>query len=238
MKLDILAVAIHPDDIELGCGGTIAKHTALGYKVGILDLSSGELGTRGTPEIRLMEATAAAKILGVAVREQLQFADCFFENNKAHQLEIIKIIRKYKPTMVLANAISDRHPDHGRAAKLTADACFYAGLQMIETQLDGVVQEAWRPKDVYHYIQSCNAKPDFVMDVTGYDKIKMEAIHAYKSQFYDPTSNEPATFISTPEFLDMVRARMIDLGQQIGKTHAEGFTTSRHVAVAEFNHLL
>lgn len=238
MKLDILAIAIHPDDIELGCGGTIAKHTALGYKVGILDLSSGELGTRGTPEIRLLEAKTAAEILGVAVREQLQFEDCFFENNKAHQLEIIKIIRKYKPSIVLANAVTDRHPDHGRAAKLTADACFYSGLQMIETKVDGVVQEAWRPKNVFHYIQSYNTKPDFVVDVTGFDKIKMEAIQAYKSQFYDPASEAPATFISTPEFLDMVRARMIDFGQHIGKTHAEGFTTSKYLAVAELNHLV
>ena len=238
MKLDILAIAIHPDDIELGCGATIAKHTSLGYQVGILDLSSGELGTRGTPEIRLAEAKAAAKILGVAIREQLQFADCFFENNKAHQLEIIKILRKYKPDLVLANATVDRHPDHGRAAKLTADACFYSGLQMIETQVDGVVQEAWRPKNVFHYIQSYNTKPDFVVDVTGFDTIKMEAIQAYKSQFYDPTSDAPATFISTPEFLEMVKSRMIDFGQQIGKTHAEGFTSSRHIAVFEFKDLI
>ncbi len=237
MKLDILAIGIHPDDIELGCGGTIAKHCALGYKVGILDLSHGELGTRGTPQTRLKEAADAGKILGVEFREHLNFADGFFTNDKAHQLEIIKIIRKYRPDIVLANAEKDRHPDHCRAAQLIADACFYSGLRMIETTLDDVSQEAWRPKNLYHYIQAYNTTPAFVVDVTGYDGIKMEAILAYKSQFYNPNSEEPDTYISSPEFLEAIKARMLDFGTIIGTSYAEGFTVQRHIAIKEFKDL-
>ena len=238
MKLDILAIGIHPDDVELGCGGTIAKHTALGYKVGVLDLSHGELGTRGTPQTRLKEAADAGKILGIECREHLNFADGFFTNDKAHQLEIIKIIRKYKPDIVLANAEKDRHPDHGRAAQLIADACFYAGLRMIETSLDDIPQEAWRPKNVYHYIQAYHAIPSFVVDVTGYEGAKMDAVLAYKSQFYNPDSEEPDTFISSPEFLGSIKARMLDFGTIIGTTYAEGFTAPRHVAVKELKDLI
>src|ERR1035437_9510045 len=186
MKLDIFAIGAHPDDVELSCAGTILKHIALGKKCGILDLTAGELGTRGSAELRLTEATNAAKILGVSVRDNLKIADGFFKNDKEHQLEIIKKIREYQPEIVLCNAVSDRHPDHGRSAALVSEACYYSGLIRIETKLNGVNQQAWRPKAVYHYIQDRQLKPDFVVDVTSFFEKKMEAIQAFKSQFYNP----------------------------------------------------
>ncbi|NCP45050.1 MAG: bacillithiol biosynthesis deacetylase BshB1, partial [Flavobacteriales bacterium] len=188
MKLDILAIGIHPDDVELSCSGTLLKHIALGKKVGILDLTHGELGSRGSAEIRLQEAKNAALIMGVHTREILNFSDGFFENNKEHQLAIIKMLRLYQPEIVLANATSDRHPDHGRASKLISDACFYGGLRKIETEFEGQIQQHWRPKAVYHYIQDRYLKPDFVVDVTDFVDKKMEAINAYSSQFYNPES--------------------------------------------------
>ena len=186
MKLDILAIGAHPDDVELSCAGTLAKEISLGKKVGILDLTRGELGTRGSAEIRDREAADAAKIMGVSVRENLGFADAFFQNDKAHQLEIIKIIRKYQPKIVLCNAIDDRHIDHPKGSKLASDACFLSGLRKIETELDGKAQSAWRPKNVYHYIQWKNLEPDFVVDITGFMDVKIAAVKAYASQFYDP----------------------------------------------------
>ncbi|WP_109438281.1 MULTISPECIES: bacillithiol biosynthesis deacetylase BshB1 [Aquimarina] len=231
MKLDILAIGAHPDDIELSCSGTIAKEVALGKKVGILDLTRGELGTRGTPEIRDQEAKNAAKVLGVSVRENLNFRDGFFTNDEEHQLAIIQKIRKYKPEIVLCNAITDRHIDHGKGSKLTSDACFLSGLRRIETFDDKEVQEAWRPKHVFHYIQWKNIEPDFVVDISDYIDVKMDSVIAYESQFYDPNSNEPSTPISSKNFMDSIRYRANDLGRIIGVEYAEGYTVERYVAV-------
>lgn len=232
MKLDILAIAAHPDDVELSCGATIAKEVANGKKVGILDLTRGELGTRGTAETRAFEAKEAARILGVAVRENLAFADGFFSNDKSHQLEVIKMIRKYKPEIVICNAVEDRHIDHGKGSKLASDACFLSGLVKIETNLsDGVLQKPWRPKHVYHYIQWKNLEPDMVVDVSGYIDVKMESVLAYKTQFYDVRSKEPETPISSKNFTDSVIYRARDLGRLIGVEYAEGFTVERYPAV-------
>lgn len=231
MKLDILAIGAHPDDVELGAGATIAKEIAHGKKVGILDLTRGELGTRGTADIRDKEAEAAAKILGVAVRENLALADGFFVNDKASQLEVIKMIRKYQPEMVLCNAVDDRHIDHGKGSKLVSDACFLSGLRKIETHLAGQLQEAWRPKHVYHYIQWKNLTPDVVVDVTGFIDKKVDAIRAYASQFYDANSKEPETPISSKNFIDSVMYRAQDLGRLIGREYGEGFTVERYPAV-------
>ena len=238
MKLDILAIGAHPDDVELGAGATIAKEIASGKKVGILDLTRGELGTRGSAEIRDKEASAAAKILGVVERENLAFADGFFINDKAHQLEVIKIIRKYKPEIVLCNAIDDRHIDHPKGSKLVSDACFLSGLRKIETNLDGESQEAWRPKFVYHYIQWKNIEPDFVVDVEGFMQKKIDAVKAYGSQFYNPNSKEPTSPIASKNFLDSITYRAQDLGRLIGCEYAEGFTTERYVAVKSFSDLI
>lgn len=231
MKLDILAVGSHPDDVELSCAGTIAKEVDRGKKVGILDLTRGELGTRGTAETRYEEATEAAKILGVKMRHNLEFSDGFFQNNTAHQLEIIKVLRKYRPEIVLCNAVEDRHIDHAKGAKLVSDACFLSGLRKIETILDQKKQQAWRPKQVLHYIQWKNLEPDVVVDISGYIDKKVEAVMAYKTQFYDQNSKEPETPISSSNFLDSITYRARDLGRLINKDHAEGFTVDRYVAV-------
>lgn len=231
MKLDILAIAAHPDDVELACGGTLFKHAQQGLKTGIVDLTIGQLGTRGSAEIRLQESYNAAKILKVAVRENLEMEDGFFVNDLEHQLKIISVIRKYKPEILLINAPDDRHPDHSKAAKLSSDAAFMAGLQKIETQFQGEIQEAWRPKQVYHYIQSKYLNPDFVVDISDCFEKKMQAILAYKSQFFNPDSNEEDTFISSPEFLDFVKARAQELGQICQVKYAEGFIAQRHVGV-------
>ncbi|MFH6603711.1 bacillithiol biosynthesis deacetylase BshB1 [Maribacter algicola] len=240
MKLDILVFGSHPDDAELGAGATIAKEVAAGKKVGIIDLTRGELGTRGTAEIRDAEATEAAKILGVSLRENLEFADGFFVNDRDHQLAIIRILRKYRPEIVLCNAVEDRHIDHAKGSKLVSDACFLSGLVKIDTKFEGDDnwQDPWRPKQVYHYIQWKNLKPDFVVDVSGYIEKKIEAIHAYSSQFYDPASKEPQTPISSKNFTDSVEYRARDLGRLIGTDHAEGFTVERPVAVASLYHLI
>ncbi|SHH68249.1 bacillithiol biosynthesis deacetylase BshB1 [Winogradskyella jejuensis] len=231
MKLDILAFGAHPDDVELGCGAVLAKEVENGKSVGIIDLTRGELGTRGTEQTRDEEATNAAKILGIAVRENLGFADGFFVNDKKHQIEIIKMIRKYRPEIVLCNAIEDRHIDHGKGSKLVSDACFLSGLVKIETELDGVIQDNWRPKVVYHYIQWKDIKPDFVVDVSGFMDKKMEAVLAYKTQFYNPKSSEPETPISSKNFTDSIAYRARNLGRLIGVEYAEGFTTERYAAV-------
>lgn len=231
MKLDILAVGAHPDDVELSCSGTIAKEVDRGKKVGVLDLTRGEMGTRGTAETRKQEAAAASEILGLSMRHNLGFKDAFFINDEQHQLEIIKIIRKYRPEVVLCNAVEDRHIDHGRGAKLVSDACFLSGLRRIETTLDGEAQEAWRPKNVYHYIQWKNIEPDIVIDISGYIDKKLAAVKAYKTQFFDKDSKEPQTPISSDNFLDSITYRARDLGRLVGTDHAEGFTVERYAAV-------
>ena len=231
MKLDILAFGAHPDDVELGCGATIAKEVANGKKVGIVDITRGELGTRGTAETRAQEASDAADILGVTVRENLGFADGFFLNDKSHQMAIIKMIRKYQPEIVLCNAIDDRHIDHGKGSNLVSDACFLSGLIKIETDLEGKSQMQWRPKQVYHYIQWKNLEPDVLVDVSEYMTTKMAAVLAYKTQFYDPKSQEPQTPISSKNFTDSINYRAKDLGRIIGVDYAEGFTVERYLAV-------
>lgn len=231
MKLDILAIGAHPDDVELGCAATLAKEIHHGKKVGILDLTRGELGTRGSAEIRDREAAEAAKVLGVAFRLNLELADGFFVNDTNSQLEIIKILRKYKPDLVLCNALEDRHIDHGKGGRLASDACFLSGLRKIETHMLGVAQEAWRPKNVYHYIQWKNLEPDVVVDVSGYLDKKLEAVFTYESQFHKKDINEPETPISSTNFRDSITYRAQDMGRLIGVEHGEGFTAERYVAV-------
>jgi N-acetylglucosamine malate deacetylase 1 len=238
MKLHILAFGAHPDDVEIGAAGTIAKEVALGKKVGIIDLTEGELGTRGSVEIRYQEAAAAAKILGVSVRENLQLRDGFFVNDEKHQLEVIKMIRKYKPEIVLCNAVTDRHIDHGKGSQLVSDACFLSGLKMIETSIDGKKQECWRPKLVYHYLQWMDAKPDFVVDISEFIDQRMAAIKAYGTQFYNPKSNEPGTLIATKNFMESLSYRCQDFGRIIGVDYAEGFTVERYVAVNNLSDLI
>ena len=238
MKLDILAFGAHPDDVELGCGATIAKEISLGKKVGIVDLTRGELGTRGSADLRDKEAAKAADILGASVRENLGFSDGFFINDKEHQLAIIKMIRKYKPEVVLCNAIDDRHIDHPKGSKVVSDACFLSGLLKIETMLGNEQQEKWRPKQVYHYIQWKNIEPDFVINVTGFMDKKEAAVLAYASQFFDPKSNAPETPITSKNFTDSIRYRAKDLGRLIGVDYAEGFTSERYVAVENLSKLI
>ncbi len=237
-KLDILAFGAHPDDVELGCGGTIAKEIALGKKVGIIDLTRGELGTRGSAEIRDQEAMAAANILGVTIRENLNMRDGFFVNDEEHQLAIIRMIRKYQPEIVLCNALEDRHIDHAKGSKLVSDACFLSGLMKIETKYDGIIQKAWRPKAVYHYMQWKNLTPDFVVDISKFNKKRVEAIMAYGSQFYDPNSKEPETPIATKNFLESLNYRAQDLGRIIGVDYAEGFNVERTLGVNSLTDLI
>ncbi|HQZ25301.1 MAG TPA: bacillithiol biosynthesis deacetylase BshB1 [Flavobacterium sp.] len=238
MKLDILAFGAHPDDVELGCSGTIAKEISLGKKVGIIDLTRGELGTRGSVEIRNQEAAAAAKILGVSVRENLDMRDGFFVNDEAHQLKIIKMIRKYQPEIVICNAIEDRHIDHGKGSQLVSDACFLSGLMKIETEINGENQKAWRPKLVYHYMQWKNLTPDFVVDITGFNDKRVASILAYGSQFYNSNSEEPETPIASKNFLESLNYRPKDLGRLIGTDYAEGFTVERYLAVNSLSDLM
>lgn len=238
MKIDILAVGAHPDDVELSCAATLAKEISRGKTVGILDLTRGELGTRGSAEIRDKEGKKAAEILGAKFRLNLEFSDGFLVNNEASQLEIIKVIRKYRPEIVICNAIDDRHPDHAKASKLVSDACFLSGLIKIETLHEGNNQKAWRPKHVFHYIQWKNLEPDFVVDVTGFMDKKLEAVLAFSSQFYDPNSKEPVTPIATETFKDSLTYRARELGRLIGVEYAEGFTVERPVAVDSLDDLI
>ncbi|MDG2357963.1 MAG: bacillithiol biosynthesis deacetylase BshB1 [Polaribacter sp.] len=238
MKLDILAFGAHPDDVELGCGATIAKEVSLGKKVGIVDLTRGELGSRGSADLRDQEAAIAAKILGISVRENLRFADGFFVNDKTHQLEIIKMIRKYQPEIVLCNAVNDRHIDHPKASNLVSDACFLSGLIKIETLLEGQQQDKWRPKQVYHYLQWKNSSPDFVVNVSDFMEVKINAVLAYSSQFYNPKSKEPETPISSENFIKSVEYRAKDLGRLIDVEFAEGFTAERYVAIENLDKLI
>ncbi len=231
MKVDILAIGAHPDDVELGCGGTLAKLIAEGKKVAVVDLTKGELGTRGTEETRAKESAAASEILGISARENLELKDGFILNTEEQQFKIVKMVRKYRPEIVFANALDDRHPDHAKAAKLTADACFLAGLIKIETELDGEKQQAWRPKQIYHYIQWKDLKPDFVVDISAYMETKISACLAYATQFYDPKSKEPMTPIATKDFLESLTYRAQNLGRLSGCEYAEGFNTEKLIAV-------
>ncbi|WP_396148649.1 bacillithiol biosynthesis deacetylase BshB1 [Flavobacterium sp.] len=237
-QVDILAFGAHPDDVELGCAGTIAKEISLGRKVGIIDLTEGELGTRGSVEIRYKESAKASEILGISFRENLKMRDGFFKNDEEHQMQVIRMIRKYRPKIVICNAVDDRHIDHGKGAKLVSDACFLSGLKRIETVLDGEKQEAWRPNVVYHYIQWKDLKPDFVVDITGFMDKKVQAIMAYDSQFYNPNSDEMVTPIATKNFLDSIKYRSQDLGRLIGTDFAEGFTVERYLAVNSLEDLI
>ncbi len=231
MKLDILVLAAHPDDAELGCGGTILNHVAAGYKVGIVDFTRGELGTRGTPKTREQEALDSAKILGLTTRENLNLPDGFFQNSKEYQLAVIKAVRKYQPSVVLANATYDRHPDHGRGSDLAFESCFLSGLTKIETKDENGKQIAWRPTALYHYLQSQFIEPAFVVDISETWEKKLEAIRAFKSQFFDPSSKEPETYISKPGFLKMLEARAVEMGHAIGVKHGEGFVARRWLGV-------
>lgn len=230
MKLDILAIAVHPDDAELSCIGTLMLHAAKGYKVGILDLTRGEMGTRGTPELRMIESANASTIIGLSARENIGLADCFFQNDPQSQLRIIEQIRRFQPEIVFCNAPEDRHPDHGRSAQLEIDSCFYSGLSKIETTWNGQKQQAWRPTQVYHYIQDRLLTPDFVMDITPFWERKREAIKAYSSQFYDPNSDEPETYISTSAFWDFVEGRAREMGHYISVPFGEGFIKTKMLA--------
>lgn len=234
MKVDILAIGAHPDDVELGCGGTIAKMISEGKTVAIIDLTKGELGTRGTDETRKEEAADAAKILGISARENLEMNDGFLQNSEEYQMRIVKMIRKYQPEIVLANATDDRHPDHAKAAKLVSDACFLSGLKKIETALDGKNQEFWRPKHVFHFIQWKEIEPDFVIDISDFMEKKIEACMAYKTQFYNPESKEPVTPIATKDFLESLTYRAQNLGRLSGCTYAEGFTAEKMIALKNF----
>jgi bacillithiol biosynthesis deacetylase BshB1 len=233
MKLDILAIGAHPDDVELGCGATLAKEISNGKKVGILDLTRGELGTRGTAETRDIESEDAAKILGVALRANMDFADGFFVNDKKHQMELIKMIRKYRPEIVICNAVEDRHIDHAKGSKLVSDSCFLSGLLKIDTKHEDSDewQDPWRPKQVYHYMQWKNLEPDIVVDVSDFIDQKMKAVLAYKTQFYDPKSDAPETPISSKNFTDSIIYRARDLGRLVGVEYGEGFTVERYPAV-------
>ncbi len=232
-QVDILVIAVHPDDAELGCGGTILKHVAMGRKVGIVDLTRGELGTRGTPETRMEEADEAARILGLSARENLGLRDGFFRNEEVDQLQVVQAIRKYRPEIVIANALYDRHPDHGRAGDLINDATFLAGLRKIETINDGVPQKPHRPRLLLQLIQDYYIKPDIVVDVSDHWKEKIQAIKAYGSQFHNEaySENEPQTYISTPDFLNNIEARAREYGKYIGAAYGEGFTCRRLLGV-------
>jgi bacillithiol biosynthesis deacetylase BshB1 len=238
MKLDILAFAAHPDDVELAASGTVMAHIALGKKVGIVDLTRGELGTRGSAELRDQEAAASSKILGVSARENLRFRDGFFINNEEHQLKVIEMIRKYQPSVVLCNSEFDRHIDHGRGAALVHDACFLSGLRKIETVHNGEAQTVWRPKAIYHYIQDYHTRPDIIVDITPYFERKVQSIRAFTSQFYDPNSKEPESPISGKEFLHFIDGRAREFGRLINVPYAEGFTVKRPMGTRDLTQLL
>lgn len=234
-KLDVLAFGVHPDDVELGCSGTILAAVSQGKKVGIVDLTKGELGTRGSVETRKEEAANAAKVLKVTVRENLEMADGFFQNDESHQRKVIEAVRKYCPEIVLCNSIEDRHPDHGRSAQLVQDAAFLSGLRKIETYFQGEKQQEWRPKFVFHYIQDRFLQPDFVFDISDFMEEKIKSVSCYTTQFYNPGLNEPETYISSPEFFDSVKARAMMLGKRIGVRYAEGYISRKMIGVNSFD---
>jgi bacillithiol biosynthesis deacetylase BshB1 len=237
-KLEILALGAHPDDVELGASGTIAKHVAQGDRCGVVDFTKGELGTRGTPELRMVEAENAGSILGLVARENLGLRDGFITNDEESQLKVIEVIRKYRPEILLINAPNDRHPDHGEASRLSVRASFLSGLRNIESRMNGEIQEPWRPKAVYHYIQYYDLEADFIVDITGYMDKKMESIMAYKSQFYDPESKEPKTVISSEGFFKSLESRAEEWGRQIYRKHGEGFIKERRLGVEDLGKLI
>lgn len=231
MKLDILAISAHPDDIELSCSGTLIAHKSLGYTTGILDLTEGEMSTRGTPEIRQKESVEASQIMGISIRENLGLSDAKFDLSFENQVRVIKVLRKYRPEIILANAPYDRHPDHVRASQLIEEAVFKSGLVKIETEDNGESQLPWRPQKVYHYIQSVSLEPDFICDISAHMEQKMAAIRVFKSQFFDPKSNEPDTYISNPDFLKLIEARSREWGHRIGVSYGEGFVQRQSLGV-------
>lgn len=233
IKLDLLALAAHPDDVELSCGGTIAKYCAQGKKVGIVDFTQGEMGTKGTPELRLEESTKAAKVFGLAARENLGFQDVLFEDNHEHQLKVVSIIRKYQPDILLINAPEDRHPDHVKASNIAKAAVFLAGLKKIETFDEGNLQDTWRPKVVYHYIQSQLLTPDFIVDISEHSEVRNKALWSFASQLHNPNSQSEDTYISSPEFTKMLDARATVFGHSIGVQLGEGFIGVRHIGVSD-----
>lgn len=230
-KVHLLAIGAHPDDIELGCGGTLLKHAAMGYSIGVVDLTQGELGTNGSIELRQKEADAAAVVLGLSFRENLKMADGFFQNSHQEKLKVVCALRKYQPEIVLGNTHYDRHPDHSRASQLIFEACFLSGLPKVETTVDGKKQEPWRPKALYHYIQSLHLKPDFIVDISAFWEQRLKAIHCYPSQFLNQSKNSPDTYISDPSFLRMIEARCTDFGHSIGVRYGEGFTVRRVLGI-------
>jgi bacillithiol biosynthesis deacetylase BshB1 len=244
MKLDILAFGVHPDDVELSCAGTLLVEQKNGKKAGIIDLTAGELGTRGNAALRKAESIEAAQILGVAIRQNLEMADGFLQNDEAHQRKVITSIRTYRPEIVLCNAPEDRHPDHGKSSKLIADAAFLSGLMKIQTELNGSSQQAWRPKYVFRYIQDRMLQPDFVIDISDVFEQKIEAIKAYKTQFHaeqpaeNATIDEPQTYISTPDFLDSVVYRHKWFGKMIGVKYAEGFISEKMIGLRNFDAII
>ena len=237
MKVDILAFAAHPDDIEISCGGTLLKHVEMGYKVAIVDLTQGELGTRGTAETRKEEAAEAAKLLKLSARENLKMKDGFFEHSEENKLKIISAIRKYQPNIIIANSITDRHPDHGKGSSMVSEACFLSGLPKVETTENGEAQKAWRPEAIYHYIQDYYIKPDFIVDITEYIDQKIDIIKAFKTQFFDPNSKEPETPISGEGFFDFIKARAMQFGRLIKADYAEGFTVEVPLKVDDITKL-
>lgn len=236
-KVDILAIGAHPDDIELGCGGTLMKEIEMGKKVGLMDLTQGELGTRGSKEIRKQESELARDFMGAKFRDNLLLDDCFFENNRDNQIKLISKIRRYQPDIIICNATDDRHIDHQKAAKLVVDSCFLSGLKKIETTFDGNLQDVWRPVNVYHYIQWKNLEPDFVIDISKYMKQKFDLINCYKSQFYNDEKFDDNTPISSKNFLDSITYRARDLGRLVGVEAAEGFLSSRFPIVDRISSL-
>ena len=238
MKMDILAFGAHPDDVELGCAGTLISAVKEGKKVAVVDLTQGELGTRGTIATRKKEAEDAATIMGIHARENLAMADGFFQHNEDNIKKVITVIRKYRPSIVLCTALEDRHPDHGRSSKLISDAAFLAGLRRVETSVDGVEQEAWRPAYVFHYIQDRYLKPDFVYDISEHIEQKIKAVLCYSTQFNATDDSEPQTYISTPEFMEVVKSRALMLGKRIGVQYAEGYLTQKMIGITSFDNFI
>ncbi len=236
--LKILAIAAHPDDVELSCAGTIIKHTRMGDAVGILDLTEGELGTRGSVELRYKESAASAELMGVKVRVNAKMPDGFFQNDEPNQRKIITYLRQFRPEIVIAGALEDRHPDHRKAGRLIADACFLAGLRKVETTWEGVPQEPWRPKRIYHMIQDRHYEPDFIVDISETFEEKIKAVHCFGSQFYSPGSEEPLTYIASEGFLDTIIARDVVMGKRIGVRYGEGYTSENIPGVSSLNDLL
>lgn len=235
MKVDILAFGVHPDDVELGCSGTLITSAIAGKKVAVIDLTGGELGTRGTIETRKTEAAAAAKVMLLSARENLGMADGFFQNDETNVRKVITAIRKYQPEIVLCNAPEDRHPDHGRSSKLVSDAAFLSGLRKIETSLNGMQQEQWRPSYVFHYIQDRYLKPDFVFDISDHYEEKIKSILCYTTQFNTTDTSEPQTYISNPDFLETIKGRALMFGKRVGVKYAEGYLSAKTPGINSFD---